>query len=205
MKRVLSFQAIFSLLLCAPTCLHAELEKEDNAAIEKLVTDAIKAQQESDWKKHAEMLHRDELNEFKETLTKAIRKAGKDNPDRVMQILGQYFNGTKDADKLLKMTASEMYISMIKGSLDYAAQNGQTLKVLEIQIIGTVHEKGGTVHEKGGTAHVVIRATLKVSDSKVTRVAVQSVKRDNNSWRLLLAEDVRSLIEEIRSALQSKE
>jgi hypothetical protein len=174
------------------------LDKEDNAAIEKLVTDAIKAQQESDWKKHAEMLHSDALNEIKETFTIAIRKAEKDNPDRVKQVLARYFNGTKDADKILKMTAGEMYISMIKGELDYAAQNGQTLKVLEFQIIGTVYEKGGT-------AHVVIRATLKVNDSKLTRVVVQSLKRENSSWRLLLAEDVRSHVEEIRSALQSKE
>jgi hypothetical protein len=59
---------------------------------------------------------------------------------------------------------------------------------------GTQHEIIGHVDEGGNVTHVVFRATLKRGKTELTKMDVLSLKRDGEEWRVLLTDDMESLI-----------
>jgi hypothetical protein len=59
---------------------------------------------------------------------------------------------------------------------------------------GTEHEIIGHVDEGGNVTHVVFRATLKRDKTELTKMDVLSLKRDGDEWKVLLTDDMESLI-----------
>ena len=59
---------------------------------------------------------------------------------------------------------------------------------------GTEHEIIGHVDEGGNVTHVVFRATLKKGSTELTKMDVLSLKRDGEDWKVLLTDDMESLI-----------
>jgi hypothetical protein len=59
---------------------------------------------------------------------------------------------------------------------------------------GSEYQLLGHVNEGGNVAHVVFRATLRRGENELTKMEVLSLKRDGQHWRVLLTDDLQSLI-----------
>ena len=59
---------------------------------------------------------------------------------------------------------------------------------------GSEYQVLGHVDEGGNVTHVVFRATLKRGETELTKMEVLSLKRDGDSWKVLLTDDLENLV-----------
>jgi hypothetical protein len=185
--------SILAVLFIGVLAWASEPMPRDNAAVQKVVTQALDAMKAADWLKFASLMHPDALRDFKETLAQAL-EATESDPDEMRQAM-RFFGNPKSVKELLALSPEKFFARFLEGITTTAPRLRQVLTGSEYKVIGTVYENDGT-------AHVVYRTHVKVEGTAASAVGVISLKRDGDSWRMLMSADFKALAEQVRRALK---
>jgi hypothetical protein len=158
-----------------------------NAAIEKVVADNLEAAKKGDWKRYAELIHPDSLDDYKKMWLPALT-AAKKAPDQQGALL-PLFDGAKDVQSLIDLKPEEFVVRSMKGiAAQFRQADNPGPLAAESKIIGTVREGEDR-------AHVVVRTRRKFGEAEMAQVEVVSLKRSGTEWKMLLPDSVRIMAE----------
>jgi hypothetical protein len=161
--------------------------RRDDAAIEKVVADSLKASRKADWKGYAELVHPDSLQEYKTMWLPVLRVATRERPEKQADLLSA-FDQAPDLKAVMALGPKEFFVSSMKGmASQLPALNANPLAVEEKVI--------GTVYEGDDRAYVVVRTTRKLDGGELTRVEVVELRRSDTDWKLMLPDVVRIMAE----------
>ena len=161
--------------------------QRDDAAIEKVVADSMEAVRNANWKRYAELVHPESLEDYKKMWLPALTAAGKEGPDKQPDLL-PLFDKAADLKSVIALKPNEFFVSSMNGMAPQFSEGiANPLKVDE-QIIGTVHEGDDQ-------AYVVIRTRTKFDRSEMTKVEVIALKRSGTEWKMMLPDVVRIMAE----------
>ncbi len=136
----------------------------------------------------ADTLHPAALEKFKGllvTIADALEAApvGRKAPPKMLSALF----GEEGPQAVKTRPAREAFVRFMSNLTTFVPQLREMTAGSEYQIIGHVDE-GGNV------THVVFRATLRRGAAEVTKMEVLSLKLDGTAWKVLLTDDLESLI-----------
>jgi hypothetical protein len=143
----------------------------------------------------ADEMHPAALERFKTYLSgiaDAIKAAPADRkpPPKVVSALF----GEGGVESVNEVSAREVFVRFMSNLATFLPQ------IREMQA-GTTHEIIGHVDEGGNVTHVVFRATLKRGGTELTKMDVLSLKRDGEEWKVMLTDDMESLIQNLGQQL----
>ena len=158
-----------------------------DAAIEKVVADSMEAAGKGDWKRYAELVHPESLEDYKNMWLPALKVATKEGPDKQADLL-PLFDKAADLKSVIALKRNEFFVSSMKGMASQFSEGiANPLKVDE-KIIGTVHEGDDE-------AYVVVRTRRKFDRAEMTKVEVMALKRSGTEWKVMLPDVVRIMAE----------
>ncbi len=136
----------------------------------------------------ADTLHPAALEKFKEllvTIADALEAAPAERkaPPKMLSALF----GEEGPQAIKTRPAREVFVRFMSNLTTFVPQLREMTAGSEYQVIGHVDE-GANV------THVVFRATLRRGGSQVTKMEVLSLKLDGTAWKVLLTDDLESLI-----------
>lgn len=171
----------------------ADTVPRDDEAVSKVVAQALEATKAEDWQKYATLMHPEALRDFKEVLVPALEAAAA-APDEGALVL-RFFGNIKDAKKLLALPPDKFFAQFMQGVSTQIPQFRKALTGTEFKVIGTVYEMDGM-------AHVLYRASVKVDEIDVSQVDVISLKRDGQSWGMLMKAEFKAMAQQLRRILK---
>jgi len=136
----------------------------------------------------ADSLHPSALEKFKGlliTIADAI-EAAPANRKPPPKMLSALF-GDDGPQAVKTLPARDAFVRFMSNLTTFVPQLREMTAGSEYQVLGHVDE-GGNV------THVVFRATLRRGETEVTKMEVLSLKRDGEDWKVLLTDDLESLI-----------
>jgi hypothetical protein len=164
--------------------------QREDAAIETLVAESMDAGRKMDWKRYAELVHPESLQEYKNMWLPVLQVAIREGPEKQADLLSAFDKAT-DLKTLISLKPKEFFLSSMKGmESQLRGLNAGPLEVDE-KIIGTVREGGNR-------AYVVVRTRRKIAGTEMNRVEVVELKRSGAEWQLILPDSVRVLAETFR-------
>ena len=152
----------------------------DQSQPESILKEAIISIQDQDYLGYTKLLHPDAALPLIK-LINILRSAGLDDA----RVLGLF--GVNTFDELNSAPDSVLVSNFIQ-YIFIASQEDKSLNISEPIIIGKINEGIDTVH-------VVYRYSLTTDNMTITKVQVESLKRSELGWRLLLKGDLESVIE----------
>jgi hypothetical protein len=138
----------------------------------------------ADWKGFAALFDPEALADLKRLLRGMLA-------EETTRPMGKAFTGlstAEEADKLSGEQVFERFMANVSGNIPGFTE---ALKSADIQVIGHVDEKPDL-------AYVVTRNTVKVGESKITKMEVISLRKQGDSWRALLSGSLEGVIEQLR-------
>ena len=173
------------LLPLFPTASRGEEPKSrrDDAAIEKVVAESLEASRKDDWKRYAELVHPDSLQEYKDMWLPILRVATRERPEKQADMLSAFDKAT-DLKAVMALKPKEFLASSMKGMASQIPGLRANSTDVEEKIIGTLHDGNDR-------AYVVVRTRRKTDRDDLSRVEVISLKRSGNEWKLMLPDVVR--------------
>jgi hypothetical protein len=165
----------------------------DDMAVQKVVNEALDATKAADWQKFASLMHPDALREIKEALAPALEAAEADSAE--LRQAMRLFGNPKSVKELLALSPDKFFARFLEGTTANVPRLRQVLTGSDFKVIGTVYETDGT-------AHVVYRGRLNVQGAAISKVDVISLKRDGDSWRMLMNTNFKGLAEQLRRSLK---
>ena len=152
----------------------------ENAAIEKVVADSLKAAGKQDWQKYADLFHADSLDDYRKMWQPALTAAAKNDQTDLLT----FFDKAADVKSILDLKPKEFFASSMKGITSQFQQGIPNPLTADTQIIGTVREGKDR-------AYVVVRTQNKLGDPEMTKVEVVELKRSGTEWKMELPDVVR--------------
>jgi hypothetical protein len=178
-------------LLAAATSMPHDVRAQEHTAgsPEAAAHTFYQSFQRGRWADMAETLHPDALDLFRTRLLQVTRN------DSSGEVARQVF-GSEPAE-LETMATDELFTRLLRGVLGYAPGMIQAMTGKGITILGHVVETsygpeavaGGAARD-GPTAHVVMRTREPLSGSAPSRIAVISLARDGERWRVIWSEEL---------------
>ena len=161
-----------------------------DAAIEKVVANSMEASRKTDWKKYADLVHPDSLEEYKKMWLPVLQKATREQLEKQADLLTA-FDKAKDLQAVISLSPKDFFISSMKGmAAQIPKPSFNPLNVNE-KIIGTVHDDNDH-------AYVVVRATRKFGSSEMTKAEVVTLRRSGAEWKIMLPDVVRIMAETLQ-------
>jgi hypothetical protein len=169
--------------------------QRDDAVIKKVVADSFEAAKKGDWKRYAELLDPQSLEEYKKMWQPALTAAAKQDKDKQAELL-PLFEKAADLKSIMALKPKEFFISSMKGMSSQFRLGPMGSQNVDQKIIGVVHDGDDQ-------AYVVVRARRKFAGAEMTRVEVVALKRSGTEWRAELPDVVRTLAETLRRSSQN--
>lgn len=177
MKRVL-IPMLLTLLLC-PVPVFAEPEVDQ--AVLKTIDAYIEAMREGDYDAMAELMHPDDLAQFKKLFVLiAIEAKGQGAFEELALFLG----GIKDPKELEQTEPGAFFAGFMSAVVQLMPDLGAVLKTAEVTILGQVTEGEGAE-----LLHIVHRMEMEVEGEPISTLDVISMRRTAaGGYRLILDE-----------------
>jgi hypothetical protein len=161
--------------------------QRDDSTIEKVVADSMEAARKGDWKRYAELMHPESLEDYKKMWLPFLTAAAKKGPDKQADWLPAFDKAT-DFKSVIALKPKEFYVSSMKGM----ASQFQKGIANPLDVSGKII---GTVHEGDDQAYVVVRTRRKIGRAEITKVEVVALKRSGTEWKMMLPDVVRIMAE----------
>jgi hypothetical protein len=135
----------------------------------------------------ADSMHPSALDAFQEILIKiadaiAAAPADRKPPERVVSALF----GEEGIAAVKTREPRDGFVRFMSNLTTFVPQIREMTAGSEYQVLGHV--------EEGDLAHVVFRATLRRGETEMTKMEVLSLKRDGDTWKVLLTDDLADLV-----------
>ena len=188
MNRFVFFLCVLLLPVFSTLCRAGdEKPLRADAAIEMVVADSMEAARKGDWKRYAELVQPESLEDYKNMWLPALKTAAKEGPDKQADLL-PLFDKAADLKSVIALKRNEFFVTSMKGMASQFSEGiANPLKVDE-KIIGTVHEGDDE-------AYVVVRTRRKFDRAEMTKVEVIALKRSGTEWKMMLPDVVRIMAE----------
>jgi hypothetical protein len=189
MNRFVFCLCVLLLPVFSPLCRAGDAKRQrDDAAIEKVVADSLEAARKGDWKRYAELMHPESLEDYKKMWLPVFTAAAKKGPDSQADLLPA-FDKAADLKSVIALKPKEFFVSSMKGMASLFLRQGIASPVnVDGKIIGTVHEGDDQ-------AYVVVRTRWKFDGGEMTKVEVIALKRSGTEWKMMLPDVVRLMAE----------
>lgn len=177
---------LFVVLLLLTFALPVVAQDETPEAVAKAY---LAASQTGDWAKAATLMHPEALASLKRTFA-AIIKLDKKN-----EVAKELFN-LKDSLEFEQLSPEAVFTRMISGLTANIPMMKELLSDSQTAIIGQVAEAPDLIH-------IVYRMEMKMQNAPVTKLAVMSMKKSGNTWRMLLSGDMEAAFTSISKTLEA--
>jgi hypothetical protein len=148
------------------------------------------ALQADDWTKAATYMHPESLESLKRTLAASVKL------DKKNEVGKQLFN-LKDNAEFEQLSPAEVFTRVITGLTANLPMMKEMLTDSQTTIIGQVPEAPDLLH-------IVYRMEMKMQNAPVTKLAVMSLKKSGDTWRMLLSGDMEAAFTTIAKALEAE-
>ena len=156
-------------------------------AIKKVVADSMEAARKGDWKRYAELVHPESLEDYKKMWLPYLAAVAKKGPDKQVDWLPA-FDKAADFKSVIALKPKEFFVSSMKGMASLFSKGIPSPLNVDEKIIGTVHEGDNQ-------AYVVVRTRWKFDGAETTKVEVIALKRSGTEWKMMLPDVVRIMAE----------
>lgn len=179
------------------TFLYANLSGRATAAVSSpedmalVAVDAIKVQK---YEAFAKAMHPEALREFRSTMSALLDAASR--AKQSSQVL-PLFDGAKRIEDLKKLDDLAFFVSFMQGAMKVNPETKEALAKMKVQVLGHLPE-GKT------TEHVVYRTTFPGTGPGLESVKVISLRKDGETWGLLLGGDVEAIIASLKQRLKGR-
>ncbi len=181
------FTVVFLLPVFSTLCRAGDANAQRaDAAIEKVVADGMEAARKGDWRRYADVMHPESLEEYKKMWQPLLTAAAKEGPEKQADWLPA-FDKAADFKSVIALKPKEFFVSSMKGMASLRKGIPSPLNVDE-KIIGTVHEGDDQ-------AYVVVRTRWKFDGAEMTKVEVIALKRSGTEWKMMLPDVIRIMAE----------
>jgi hypothetical protein len=180
---------LLGVFVLAALCISSHAETP-----EAVVTRQLEAMRTGDWGKFTESMHETTLQEFKNTFVAIISAAPESGPRDEM--LKTFFGG-KSVAELTATPPSAFFATFMTNFSNFNPALKQGMASAEGQVLGHVDEGPDKTH-------VVMRMTIAMGDTKVTKMDVTSLQRDGDSWKALLKGDMQAVMTGMARMLKGK-
>jgi hypothetical protein len=178
-RRLLS--ALLALLVSAGSAFSAE-QPEEVAHL------YIRAMADARLNVVADHMHPGALDRFKGIMIEiagAIAAAPEDRKPPAKMVSALF--GDEGPAAVKDLAPREVFVRFMSNLTTFVPQ-------IRVMHAGSEYQVLGHVVEGGNVAHVVFRATLLQGAHEMTKMSVLSLKRDGEHWKVLLTDDLESLI-----------
>jgi hypothetical protein len=192
MNRVVFCLCVLLLPVFSALCLAGDTKPQrDDALIEKAAADGMEAARKEDWKRYAELVHPESLEDYKNMWLPALTPAAKAGPEKQADLL-PLFDKASDLKSVLALEPKDFFVSSMKGMASQFRREGLPSALnADVKILGTVHEGDDQ-------AYVVVRTRRKLDGAEMTQVEVVALKRSGTEWKMMLPDSVRIMAETFR-------
>jgi hypothetical protein len=188
MNRFVAWLCVLLLLVWVRVCLGRDQKPQrDDAAIEKVVAESMEDSRNVDWKRYADLVHPESLQEYKDMWLPILQVATRERPEKQADLLSAFDHAT-DLKTLIALKPKEFFVSSMKGMASQLRGLNASPPKVDQKIIGTVREGDDQ-------AHVVVRTRGKLDGAEMNRIDVVSLKRSGTQWKLMLPDSVRAMAE----------
>ena len=136
-----------------------------------------------DWEKCAGLMHPDALTDLKKMFVELAELAEKQGAEKTVLNL---FEGVENVKAFKELEPQSFFVRFMKGLSRVSPQFKDNLAESTWEFVGAIKERGDLLHLVGRTSRMI-------GDSKTTKMAVESLKRHDGNWRLLLKGDFESM------------
>ena len=158
-----------------------------DAAVEIVVADGMEAARKGDWKRYAELMHPESLEDYKNMWLPFLTAAAKKGPDMQADWLPA-FDKAADFKSVIALKPKEFFVSSMKGMASLFSKGIASPLNVDGKIIGTVPEGDDQ-------AYVVVRTRWRFDGAEATKVEVIALKRSGTEWKMMLPDVVRIMAE----------
>lgn len=183
------FRLLFAIAILAALCASGRAETP-----EAVVSRQLEAMRAGDWEKFTASMHPSALQEFQNSLVSMIGAAPEGGPRDEM--LKAFFDGKSVAD-LTGITSSAFFATFMTNFSNLNPALKQGMAGAEGQVLGHVDEGSDKTH-------VVMRMTVSMGETQVTKMDVTSLQREGDSWKALLKGDMQAVVAGMMRMLKSK-
>lgn len=176
-----------AFLLLLVLALPVAAQEETPEAVAKAY---LLASQNGDWAKAASFMHPEALGSLKRTLAAIVRL------DKKNEMGKQLFN-LKDNAEFEELSPEAVFERMITGLTASIPMLKEMLSGSQTTIIGQVTEAPDMMH-------IVYRMEMKMQNAPVNKLAVMSMKKSGNTWRMLLSGDMEAAFTSLSKALEAE-
>lgn len=174
------FPVLLAVLLCASPVL-AEAEPDVDQAVLETIDTYIAAMREGDYDAMAELMHPDDLAQFKKLFVLIAMEAEKQGD---FGELALFLGGIKNAAELDETEPEQFFAGFMSAVVQFIPDLGAVLKSAEVTILGQVAEG-----EDDELLHVVHRMEMEVEGEPISTIDVISMRRSaGGGYRLILDE-----------------
>ncbi len=186
MNRFVTSLCVLLLPICVNVCPGQDQKTQrDDAAIEKVVAESLEAGRKLDWKRYADLVHPQSLQEYKDMWLPILQVATRERPEKQADLLSAFDHAT-DLKTLIALKPKAFFVSSMKGMASQLRGLNASPPKADQKILGTVREGADQ-------AHVVVRTRAKLDGAEMNRIEVVSLKRSGTEWKLLLSDSVRAM------------
>ena len=178
---------MFMILLLLALGLPVAAQEETAETVAKAY---LAASQTGDWAKAATYMHPEALASLKRTFAAVIRLDKKNEAGK------QLFNLKSNAE-FEQLSPEAVFERMITGLTANIPMMKELLADSNTTVIGQVPEAVDLIH-------IVYRMEMKMQNVPVTKLAVMSLKKSGNTWRMLLSGDMEAAFTSISKALEAQ-
>ena len=161
---------------------------------EDVVARQLAAMRAGDWDQFTSCMSESTLREFQKSVIDILTNA----PESVNreQLLRTYFQN-KSAGDLSAIKPAEFFALFMNGLRDTNPGLKESMAKAEGKILGHIDEGPDT-------AHVVTRMIMPISDGRMTKMDVTTLKRDGDTWKAQLKGDMQAVVNNLGRMLQVK-
>lgn len=135
----------------------------------------------------ADVMHPGSLDRFKTILTGLADAIINAPPDRrPPQKMVDALFGSQGPAGIKEQSPHDVFVGFMSNLITFLPQVREMTAGSEYQVLGHVDE--------GNVSHVVFRAVLRRGEAQMTKMSVLSLKRDGETWKVLLTDDLADLI-----------
>lgn len=183
----LLFTAIAALLL-APAAAVAQ-PAETPVDVARRYFETVRR---NDWQAGAALMHPDELARFKELFV-TLLASGKKGEDVVKELME-----LESASDLLNLSGSQVFERFLRTFMGRSPEMAEMMASMRVSIIGSVPEGQDT-------AHILYRTEMDAAEMPDREINVVSMKRMENSWRMMLEPQMEGAAEMIVAMVNMEE